>query len=124
MSLAWGQSPIDLPTEQPLELKFLEAQAGVLEVMDDRGSLELSSCVPEARIRSGLGWTSGALLISTVALLVLNAHAFGNWADQNPDAFGAELAHKWYETAERWGLNTLVDAVERAANFMRKAGWH
>ena len=123
MSLAWGQSPVDLANEQPLEFKFLEDRALETPGGHDSGALERSSWQVANLICAGLGWTSGVLMVSSVALLLLNAHAFGNWADQHQDAPGADIAHQWHDTAGRYGLNTLVDGVKRAADFMRKAGW-
>ena len=107
--LPWGASPIDLADEAPDEVKSLDAG-------------------PDTRrqsMGSGLGWAAQAMVMSSLALLALNSHAFANWADQLPVTRLSEpvvaLADGWHDAAGRLGLNAVVDRVEAAATAMRKA---
>ena len=118
MTLLWAQSPVDLPDEAPLEREFPSAQA-----LDEIGALEASAQRPETQIRPGLSWSCGILAVSTASLILFNAHALGNWADQHPDAPGADMAHQWYDTAQALGLTRPVEAIERAADHLRTKGW-
>jgi hypothetical protein len=64
---------------------------------------------------------------SSLALLLLNAHALNNWAEQLPVTPLSEpvvnAISAWHQTAEDIGLNAVVDRVEQAAKAMRKAQW-
>lgn len=139
--LPWGDSPIDLPEEEPGEVKFLAPEAQ--EEPDPEVEPEPEESEPDAEsemgphertaawqvpgIEAGLGWVSGAVALSTLALLGLNTHALANWADQLPvlpvTAPVVSAADGWHETAGQLGLNAVVDAVEGAAKAMRKAPW-
>jgi len=91
--LPWGESPIDLAEED------------------------------DAALQTGWGWIWGVLASSSVALALFNAHAVRNWAEQlPPNAMTAPIvaaAEHWYDTADRLGLNRMVDAAERAAKALR-----
>jgi hypothetical protein len=125
--LHWGQSPIDLAEEAPGEVKFLTALTE--DAMPDRamGALERMAAWEDSGIQAGLGWAAKALLASSLALLLLNAHALNNWAEQLPVTPLSEpvvnAISAWHQTAEDMGLNAVVDKVEQAAKAMRKAVW-
>ncbi|WP_343613923.1 hypothetical protein [Novosphingobium sp.] len=131
--LPWGASPIDLPEEEPGEVKFLTPEeAAELEELEpehdaDMGPHERSHVWQVPGVRAGLGWVSGAVVVSTLALLGLNSHALANWADQLPVASVTapvvNAADGWHDAAGPLGLNAVVDAVEGAAKAMRKAPW-
>jgi hypothetical protein len=134
--LPWGDSPIDLPEEEPGEVKFLTPEdAAELEELQtesdepdaDMGPHERSHAWQVPGVRAGLGWVSGGVAVSTLALLGLNSHALANWADQLPVASVTapvvSAADGWHDTAGALGLNAVVDAVEGAAKAMRKAPW-
>lgn len=91
--LPWGESPIDLAEED------------------------------DAALQTGWGWIWGVLASSSVALALFNAHAVRNWAEQlPPNAMTAPIvaaAEHWYDTADRLGLNRMVDGAERAAKVLR-----
>jgi hypothetical protein len=116
--LPWGDSPIDLPGDSPIDLPDGPA------VMD--GAAVGTSVVPLRRI-SGVGWATGAVLTSSLALLAFNSHALANWADQLPvvpaTARLVAVADDWHARAQRLGLNDVVERVERAAAVMRDAQW-
>lgn len=139
--LPWGDSPIDLPEEEPGEVKFLAPEdVAELEELEpeadadtdtdpdsEMGPHERSHAWQVPGVRAGLGWISGALAVSTLALLGLNSHALANWADQLPVASVTapvvSAADGWHDAAGPLGLNAVVDAVEGAAKAMRKAPW-
>lgn len=91
--LPWGESPIDLAEED------------------------------DAALQTGWGWIWGVLASSSVVLALFNAHAVRNWAEQlPPSAMTAPIvaaAEHWYDTADRLGLNRMVDGAERAAKALR-----
>jgi hypothetical protein len=121
--LAWGQSPIDLPEEDPGEIKFLDQS----DITDDSGQMERSAGWAVPGLRAGIAWCCGVVLVSTLALLALNSHALANWADQLPvtpaTAPVVNAAHGWHDRAGALGLNRIVDGVEKAAAAMRAATW-
>ena len=104
-TLHWGESPVDLPDEE------------LLPADDPADSV----------VRSGIGWACGAVLTSSLALVVFNSHALANWADQLPvvpaTAPVVALADGWRARAGQLGLNGIVDRVEQGAAAMRKAQW-
>ncbi|WP_157099121.1 hypothetical protein [Novosphingobium rosa] len=130
--LPWGDSPIDLSEEEPGEVKFLTPEAAeeldtADDALSDMGPHERTAAWEVPGIKAGLGWVSGAVAVSTLALLGLNSHALANWADQLPvmsvTAPVVSAADGWHDAAGQLGLNTVVDSVEGAAKAMRKATW-
>lgn len=71
----------------------------------------------------GLRWAVVVALVSSAALVLLNAHAFGNWAEQHPDAAFAAIAYAWQDQARALGLTAPEDRVEQAARAAREADW-
>lgn len=91
--LPWGESPIDLDQEA------------------------------DPALQTGWHWAWGVLASSSLALVLCNSHALANWANQlPPNDLTAPIvmaADTWHDTAGRWGLNTVVDGVERWADGAR-----
>lgn len=126
--LPWGESPIDLPDEDPGELKFLASSLEDSDMLDHATSpQERAASWQMPGVRSGLGWTWGIVIVNTLGLLALNSHALANWANLQPvnpvTVPLVAMADAWHDQAGQWGLNTVVDKVEAAATAMRNATW-
>jgi hypothetical protein len=102
-----------LTPEDAAELEELQPE---VDTDADMGPHERSHAWQVPGVRAGLGWVSGAVVVSTLALLGLNSHALANWADQLPVASVTapvvNAADGWHDAAGPLGLNAVVDAVE------------
>lgn len=100
--LPWGESPIDLEGDERTEAEATTPQLG------------------------GLGWSAIVAGAGSALLLAFNSHAIANWANQLPITSATApvyaAAHGWQDATGRLGLNAPVEAVERAAEWLRDLG--
>lgn len=77
--------------------------------------------------RPGLGWATLAVYSGSAMLMLLNAHAILNWANQldlNDETAPIVLAAEdWHGKTGAYGLNIIVDSVKQAAVEVRAAKW-
>lgn len=77
--------------------------------------------------RPGLGWATLAIYSGSAMLMLLNAHAILNWANQldlNEETAPIVLvAEDWHGKTGSYGLNIIVDSVKQAAVEVRAAKW-
>jgi hypothetical protein len=96
--LPFGDSPIDIPTDALGGSATGTSSGAVL-------------------------WAGKIALISSVLLLLFNAHALKNWAEQLPvtrlSAPVITAAEHWYSLTDSWGLNVLVNKTAELAASLR-----
>ncbi len=85
--------------------------------------------LPASAVREtgGLGWAFGVVVISSLILPLVNAHALANWADQLPveprTAPIVAAADAWQARARDLGLTVVVDRTATMAAAARKTRW-